>query len=54
VEVGANVVVGTDPERISAGVLDMLERKGGWGCPLGERGAGARIVNICLERTKQG
>jgi len=53
VEVGANVVAGTDPGRIIAGVREMLARKGGWACPLGERGAGERIVGICQERTKQ-
>jgi UDP-N-acetylglucosamine 2-epimerase (non-hydrolysing) len=53
VEVGANVVVGTDPSRIVEGVRSMLSRKGGWSCPLGERGAGGRIVSICEERTNQ-
>ena len=54
VDVGANVVVGTEPSRIVEGVRAMLSRKGDWTCPLGENGAGGRIVNICLERTNQG
>lgn len=53
VEVGANVVVGTDPARILDGVRTMLPRRGGWACPLGESGAGGRIVDICQERTIQ-
>lgn len=54
VEVGANVVVGTDPSRIVEGVRSMLPRRGGWACPLGENGAGGRIVDICQGRTNQG
>jgi len=54
VEVGSNVVVGTDPSRMVEGVRSMLSRRGGWACPLGERGAGARIVDICLARTNEG
>ncbi|HNX47327.1 MAG TPA: UDP-N-acetylglucosamine 2-epimerase (non-hydrolyzing) [Methanomassiliicoccales archaeon] len=53
VDVGANVVVGTDPSRIIAGVRSMLSRKGGWTCPLGENGAGGRIITICQERRNQ-
>jgi UDP-N-acetylglucosamine 2-epimerase (non-hydrolysing) len=52
--VGANLVVGTDPARIAEGVRTMLSRRGGWTCPLGENGAGRRIVDICQERRKQG
>lgn len=54
VKVGANVVVGTDPSRIVEGVRSMLPRRGGWTCPLGENGAGGRIVDICLGRTNRG
>ncbi len=53
VEVGANLVVGTDPARILDGVRAMLPRRGGWACPLGESGAGGRIVDICQGRTIQ-
>lgn len=54
VEVGANVVVGTDPSRMAEGVRTMLSRRGGWACPLGKEGAGGRIVSICQERTNRG
>jgi UDP-N-acetylglucosamine 2-epimerase (non-hydrolysing) len=54
VDVGANVVVGTDPSRISDGARSMLSRRGGWACPLGESGAGGRIVDACLGRTIHG
>lgn len=54
VDVGANLVVGTDPSRIMDGVRTMLPRRGGWACPLGEGGAGGRIVDICLGRTNRG
>ncbi|MCG7843891.1 MAG: UDP-N-acetylglucosamine 2-epimerase (non-hydrolyzing) [Methanomassiliicoccales archaeon] len=47
VQVGANVVVGTDPTRIVAGAKRMMGAKGDWICPLGESGAGARIVDLC-------
>jgi len=53
VDVGANVVVGTEPSRMLEGVRSMLIGKGGWHCPLGESGAGGRIVRICQERTIQ-
>ncbi|HNU35632.1 MAG TPA: UDP-N-acetylglucosamine 2-epimerase (non-hydrolyzing) [Methanomassiliicoccales archaeon] len=53
VQVGSNMVVGTDPSRMVDGVRSMLPRRDGWACPLGERGAGGRIVDICLGRTNQ-
>ncbi|HUT26633.1 MAG TPA: UDP-N-acetylglucosamine 2-epimerase (non-hydrolyzing) [Methanomassiliicoccales archaeon] len=51
VQVGANKIVGTDPVRIADGVREMLGRDG-WVCPLGESGAGARIVEICRKFRK--
>ena len=53
VQVGSNMVVGTDPSRLVDGVRSMLPRRDGWACPLGERGVGGRIVDICLGRTNQ-
>lgn len=47
VSVGANLVVGTDPDRILDGSRRMMRGGNDWKCPLGESGAGARIVNIC-------
>jgi UDP-N-acetylglucosamine 2-epimerase (non-hydrolysing) len=47
VQVGANVVVGSDPRRIVEGARRMIGNRGGWSCPLGESGAGVRIVDIC-------
>jgi UDP-N-acetylglucosamine 2-epimerase (non-hydrolysing) len=52
VAVGANVVVGTDRWRIAEGARNMIGRQGGWSCPLGESGAGARIVDICHQFRK--
>ncbi|MCG7841414.1 MAG: UDP-N-acetylglucosamine 2-epimerase (non-hydrolyzing), partial [Methanomassiliicoccales archaeon] len=49
--VGANKIVGTDPVSMADGVRDMLGRDG-WICPLGEDGAGTRIVKICREFRK--
>lgn len=53
VQVQANIVVGTDPAKIVDGARRMLGR-GGWKCPLGDGGAGARIVGVCEERRKRG
>ncbi|MBN1109914.1 MAG: UDP-N-acetylglucosamine 2-epimerase (non-hydrolyzing) [Methanomassiliicoccales archaeon] len=52
VRVGANVVVGTEPERVLEGVRRMLGSQRDWACPLGQEGAGARIVTICREFRK--
>lgn len=49
VQVGANIVVGSDPEKILEGTRRMMGAERGWPCPLGEEGAGARIVRICRE-----
>ncbi len=54
VEVGANVVAGTSPSRVLALALEMLDRRGGWECPLGAPGSAERIVSICRRRSKQG
>jgi UDP-N-acetylglucosamine 2-epimerase len=54
VRVGANIIVGTNPAKVLNGARYMLSAERNWSCPLGEQGAGARIVRICREfrRTK--
>ena len=52
VQVGANVVVGTDPARVLEGVRRMIGSRRDWSCPLGTEGAGSRIVMICREFRK--
>ncbi|HRR66696.1 MAG TPA: UDP-N-acetylglucosamine 2-epimerase (non-hydrolyzing) [Methanomassiliicoccales archaeon] len=55
VDVGANVVVGTEAARIVEGAMVMLARKGGGSCPLGEEGVAQRIIDICRDwRSKRG
>lgn len=43
-EVGANQLAGTDPERILTAASAMIERRGGWPNPFGDGRAGDRIV----------
>lgn len=45
VSVGANVLAGTDPERILAASWSMLNRQGGWKNPFGDGRASARILD---------
>ena len=49
VDVGANLLVGTDPNMIVEKGLLMLNRRGGWENPFGDGRSGKRIVDI-LER----
>ncbi|MFC2044954.1 UDP-N-acetylglucosamine 2-epimerase, partial [Chloroflexota bacterium] len=49
IEVGANILAGTSPDRIVECTRVMLVRKNNWRNPLGDGKAGVRIVNI-LER----
>jgi UDP-N-acetylglucosamine 2-epimerase (non-hydrolysing) len=44
--VGANVLVGVDPEKILEGARTMMERKRDWENPFGDGWAGERIVEI--------
>jgi UDP-N-acetylglucosamine 2-epimerase (non-hydrolysing) len=44
--VGANVLVGVDPEKILEGARMMMERKRDWENPFGDGRAGERIVEI--------
>jgi len=45
-EVGANVLVGADPEKILEGVRMMIDRTREWENPFGDGNAGKRIVRI--------
>ena len=48
-EVGSNMLVGTEPEEIFEGVKLMLERENNWENPFGDGKAGKRIVEILGE-----
>jgi len=45
-EVGSNVLAGTEPERIFEGVRLMLNKENNWNNPFGDGKAGERIVGI--------
>jgi len=47
--VGANVLAGTDPSQVLAGVEEMLDRSRDWSNPLGDGHSGARIVDLLLD-----
>jgi UDP-N-acetylglucosamine 2-epimerase (non-hydrolysing) len=47
IEVGANMLVGSDSERICEGVRAMLARRAGWANPYGDGTAGSMITTIC-------
>ena len=46
IDVGANVLVGTDPAKILKAAEEMLTRKNNWENPFGDGKAGERIVKI--------
>jgi len=46
VEVGANLVAGTESEKIVAAADEMMKRPGGWANPFGDGHTGERIVEI--------
>ena len=48
-EVGSNILVGTDPSAILKGIKKMLGKKNQWVNPFGDGKSGQRIVNIVLE-----
>lgn len=45
-EVGSNVLVGTEPEKILEGVKKMIDKEHSWKHPFGDGKAGERIINI--------
>jgi UDP-N-acetylglucosamine 2-epimerase (non-hydrolysing) len=44
VAANANVLAGTDPERVMVAAWSMLNRQGGWKNPFGDGRAAARIL----------
>ncbi len=48
VDVGANMLAGTDPDRILAAAEEMLARRRGWENPFGDGRAGERILDRTL------
>jgi UDP-N-acetylglucosamine 2-epimerase (non-hydrolysing) len=50
VSVGANILAGTDPERVLAASWSMLNRRGGWKNPFGDGKAASHI----LDRAEKG
>jgi UDP-N-acetylglucosamine 2-epimerase (non-hydrolysing) len=51
IDVGANVLSGTDPDEIEKKCTIMMEVSGGWENPYGDGTAGERIVEICKGHT---
>jgi len=49
VEIGANMIVGTEPKKILTGAKMMLEKKQEWGNPFGNGKAGRRIITLLHE-----
>jgi UDP-N-acetylglucosamine 2-epimerase (non-hydrolysing) len=49
VSVGANVLAGTDPEKILKAAVKMLDSSWKWSNPFGDGKAAQRIVDIALE-----
>jgi UDP-N-acetylglucosamine 2-epimerase (non-hydrolysing) len=49
VNIGANVLVGTDPERIVAGVREMINSDAVWENPFGDDQSATRIVDVAKE-----
>ena len=48
--VGANVLVGADPERIVKGVSEMMNSNRDWENPFGEPGVSGKIARILVEK----
>jgi UDP-N-acetylglucosamine 2-epimerase (non-hydrolysing) len=48
-EVGANILAGTDPVRILAGSKFMLNKVNGWENPFGDGKAGERIISVLTQ-----
>ena len=49
-EVGANILVGTEPQKILDGARKMLDIDASWENPFGDGTAGSRIVQIVQDR----
>jgi UDP-N-acetylglucosamine 2-epimerase (non-hydrolysing) len=48
-QVGSNILVGTEPERILRGAIEMSQRKKGWLNPFGDGKAAEKILKIIEE-----
>jgi UDP-N-acetylglucosamine 2-epimerase (non-hydrolysing) len=48
-EIGANVLAGTDSERIFEAARKMIEKEADWDAPFGDGKTSDRIMDICLE-----
>jgi len=51
--VGANVLVGSDPEAMVNGVAKMLESDRNWTNPFGEGGVGKKIAEVLVEKLEE-
>ncbi len=51
IDVGANILAGSSPERILECARIMLDRDSGWDNPFGDGEAGRRIVDLLEEKT---
>jgi UDP-N-acetylglucosamine 2-epimerase (non-hydrolysing) len=47
VDIGANKVVGTDPDSICRGAREMLDLERMWRNPFGDGTSGEQVVEIC-------
>lgn len=52
VDVGGNILAGSDPERIIAAAERMFSSNGKWHNPYGDGTAGERMVEICITNNK--
>jgi UDP-N-acetylglucosamine 2-epimerase (non-hydrolysing) len=46
IEVGANVLAGLEQDEMVNAALTMLNKQGGWECPLGKGNAAAQILDV--------
>jgi UDP-N-acetylglucosamine 2-epimerase (non-hydrolysing) len=50
IDVGSNILAGTDPERIDSAVTKLLNIDKRWNNPFGDGNSGKRIVEICKKK----
>ena len=51
-EMGCNVVAGTDPKKILECAKNMINVKRGWNNPFGDGKSGEKIINLILEQAQ--
>ena len=51
-EIGANMLAGTDPEKILQAAQIMIRKKGNWDAPFGDGKTSGRILDICMKSLK--